>query len=94
MLTLQVERVSVFARAETVQEVTENGLTVAHLCCQAPGQESRHLRLVAGRGATLTERSNNEFCPLHLAAFTGDVEKEFHPNIYKLCSDLFLIIRK
>ena len=82
MLSLQVERVSVFARAETVQEVTENGLTVAHLCCQAADQETRHLRVVAQKGASFTKRSSNEFCPLHLAAFTGDVEKELHPKYF------------
>ena len=65
-----------FATAESVQEVTENGLTVAHLCCQALEQETTHLRVVAQKGASFRERSSNEFCPLHLAAFTGDVEKE------------------
>ena len=79
---LQVERVAVFATAEAVQEVTENGLTVAHLCCQALEQETTHLRVVAQKGASFRERSSNEFCPLHLAAFTGDVEKEFHPKYF------------
>ena len=90
MLSSQVERVSVFATGETVQAVTETGLTVVHLCCQSTGPETRHLRLVAQKGASLTERSSNDFCPLHLLAFTGDVEKESHPNIYKLRSTLFL----
>ena len=67
-----------FATPESVKEVTETGLSVVHLCCQAVEQETRHLRIVGQRGASLTERSNNEFYPLHLAAFNGDVEKELH----------------
>ena len=80
--TPQVERVAVFATVSTVQEVTENGLSVVHLCCQAADQETRHLRVVAQKGASFTEKSSNEFYPLHLAAFTGDVEKELHPKYF------------
>ena len=82
-LPLQVERVAVFATAESVKEMTESGLSVVHLCCQSVEQETRHLRIVTQRGASLTERSNNEFYPLHLAAFTGDVEKELHLQILR-----------
>ena len=74
----EVERVAVFANAESVSEMTEQGLSMVHLCCQALEKETRHLRIVTQKGASLTERSNNEFYPLHLVAFTGDVEKEMH----------------
>ena len=71
-----------FATPDSVHSVTENGLTVVHLCCQATEQETTHLRVLAQKGARFAERSKNEFCPLHLAAFTGDVEKEIHPKYF------------
>ena len=48
---------AVFANSGSVQEVTEAGLSVAHLCVQSLGEETRHLRIVANRGATFTAKS-------------------------------------
>ena len=90
----EVERVAVFATAESVKEVTANGLSVVHLCCQSVDQETRHLRIVAQRGASLTERTNNEFYPLHLAAFNGDVEKELHLWIWRILYNKILTCSK
>ena len=70
----EVERVAVFANTESVAEVTENGLTTVHLCCQSTGSETRHLRILIQKGALLTGVSNHGFTPLHLAAFNGDVD--------------------
>ena len=53
----EVERVAVFANSDSVQEVTEAGLSVAHLCVQSLGEETRHLRIVASRGATFSAKS-------------------------------------
>ena len=53
----EVERVAVFANTDSVQEVTEAGLSVAHLCVQSLGEETRHLRIVATRGATFSAKS-------------------------------------
>ena len=69
----EIERVAVFANSESVTEVTETGLSVGHFCCQSIGSETRHLRIVAQKGASFTSSSKNEFTPLHLVAFNGDV---------------------
>ena len=71
----EIERVAVFANNESVREVTETGLSVGHFCCQSIGSETRHLRIVAQKGASFTSSSKNEFTPLHLVAFNGDVDK-------------------
>ena len=64
-----------FANSESVNEVSETGLSVGHFCCQSLGSETRHLRIVAQKGASLSLSSKNEFSPLHLVAFNGDVDK-------------------
>ena len=71
----EVDRVAVFATPEAVQEVTGAGLGAAHLCLLAPGSETRHLQLVATRGAALAAPSRNSWRPLHLAAAAGDVAR-------------------
>ena len=66
---------AVFANSDSLSSVTDNGLSLAHLCCQSLGQETRHLRIIAQKGAVFNLQSRNEFSPLHLAAFNGDVDK-------------------
>ena len=53
----EVERVAVFANSDSVQEVTRTGLSVGHLCVQSLGEETRHLRIVASKGAPFSAKS-------------------------------------
>ena len=71
----EVERVAVFANSESVNDISDNGLSVGHFCCHSIGTETRHLRIIAQKGGQFSLLSRNEFAPLHLAAFNGDVEK-------------------
>ena len=48
---------AVFANSDSVQELTRTGLSVAHLCVQSLGEETRHLRIVANKGAPCSAKS-------------------------------------
>ena len=70
-----VERVTVFANTQNISEVTEGGLGLVHLACQASGQETRHLSILLAQGAESCSLSYQGFSPLHLTAWNGDVER-------------------
>ncbi|XP_072015376.1 serine/threonine-protein kinase TNNI3K-like [Amphiura filiformis] len=56
-----------------VNQGTDCGLTLLHLCCITPGCQSV-ARLLITLGARVTNISRNGFTPLHLASYQGNIE--------------------
>ncbi|XP_067661812.1 serine/threonine-protein kinase TNNI3K-like [Haliotis asinina] len=58
---------------EAVHDKTDTGLTLLHICCLS-GAGRDLIKLLLDRGSDISKLSKNQFSPLHLASYKGDVD--------------------